>query len=298
MVKIGGGKKGKSKAMVGKGKRTAKPAPAGIKLDAEARRYAALLQDPCFAPLTPALYDGSGSGLFVRVESDVIIDSAATETCAACYFTPGILSSIANNSSLRKAGSALSNDLSSLGWTDEATKQPGYGFIGAFGATRVVSACLQASYVGAEQNRSGVMAFGQVSRKIADGFATPAAVRQEASLVARVPDGVMEIKLVPEQINGEWAPVNAAVAQLDSYPTLFFSASGLPVATGIRIRLVQVLEWQPVSAAGVISQPVQSNSINTVSQVLKALAKAKPHWNMELITGIGAYAAKAAVALL
>lgn len=261
-------------------------------LDMEAKKYMKLINDPCYAELVQPVYQSAGSGQLVRIENDFIIGAEATSVGAALIFTPGLITPSGAGAVIPTT--VINSDTGAITWAENATYQCGTTFGLTAGAVRAVSACLQVSYVGSELTRAGVVSLAQMNRNQAIAFTTTAKLRSSAERVVRMPDGVLEIKLAPNAKNGDFAStVGATAADAGEWPSLVFTATGIPSSTGLRVRLVQVLEWVPTASTGVVSSTSSSKSFNSLQQVLASLYAANPQWQYDLLTGLGAYAAKA-----
>lgn len=261
-------------------------------LDNAARDYAKLLADPCYGNIVPSTYSSAGSGNFIRLESDFILGAEATSVGAAIIFTPGLLS-LANSCAVQIPTTVVNSDSSTIVWTSGTTLQPGYNFAGTIGACRAVSACLQVSYVGPEQTRAGLVALYQTTTGAALNAVTTAAMRSTAERVVRTPDSVLEIKLKPTPANEGMVSPLSVNYDYTNMPALCACVTGIPSSTGMRFRLVQVLEWVPKAASGVISSAMEGTSNNTTTQVLRAMDAANPHWQYELLSGIASVGVKA-----
>lgn len=267
-----------------------------VGLDVPARDYARLLNDPCYGNIVSPVYSSSGSGNFVRVESDFILGAEATAVGAALIFTPGYAvpaGSVAQ--AVVKPTTVVDGDGSLIAWQGSTSLQPGLGVQGIMGSARCVAACAQVSYVGSELSRAGIVSLTQTTREAALNTVTLATMRQMAQRVVRMPDGVLEIKLAPTGSSSTFVDCGAGLpaSAVSEMPSLVIGVSGIPASVGVRFRLVQILEWLPRSASGTIANSTQTESTATLSMVLTELKRARPDWQYELLTGMGAYAAKA-----
>jgi hypothetical protein len=279
-----------------KGKRVA-PVKARVVrgLDIGAREYAKLLNDPCYGTAVTPIYNSSGTGNFIRVETDFILGAEATSVGAACIFVPGLLKATgAGQAGVYKPTTVVDGDASIIAWTPFPTAQPGYALTATMGGCRAISACMQVSYVGSELSRAGVVSLTQTTFGNALNYNALTNIRAGSERVIKMPDGTFELKLAPNAKNAEFVPVSAASsADAVELPALMFSASGIPASTGIRVRLVQVLEWQPTTGTGIINNTVSARSDSTLGAILNHMQAANPNWQFDLITGLAAYAPKA-----
>jgi len=251
-------------------------------LDAYARDYAALVADPCGARLVEGIYPGGGGGLVSRFESDFVVANGATDTAFAVAFTPGFNSELAGlvGGMLQTPTIPLTSDTGVLTFTNNFGIAPGYAFLANNAkAFRCVSACLQISWPGSELNRQGVVGLGQFTlSNTLGGTVTPAALRVLATHVSRMPDDMLEIVLRPTEASSRWcdptlSPTLAFVQEVwgDS-PTLFATIAGIPSNIGIRVRVINVVEWLPASNASIAGTvPKAPRSRNTFTEVLHVL---------------------------
>lgn len=265
----------------------------GMRLDVGARDYARLLNDPCYGKVVQPLYDASGSGQLLRVETDFTLGGEATSIGAMVLFRTGLLSA-ASHTGVLTPTTVVSSDSAPVIWGQGYTKTPGNAFLGMMASVRTVAACLQVQYIGTEQSRSGVIAVGQLPAGAATSANTPALLRGLCGRVVRVPDGVVEIKFTPTAHSEEFRSTTNPTEDLD-LPTLCCSVSGLANNTAVRVRCIQVLEWTSKSEAGsgTASTITVPSSNNTINQVLRTMGERDPGWQYDLLTGMGAYAAKA-----
>lgn len=261
-------------------------------LDAGARAWAKLLDDPCAANLVyPCYPTGTGGSVLMRFETDNLYYTGATETAGMFLVCPGALQGFTNNvpqTSDTAPGSPLGAFL---------TQVPGYSFIHAnANSFRAVAGCMQIMYPGTELNRSGIVGVGITdgavfSRNIATANGggninlSAGELRTMCQHVERMPTGVVEIKWFPG--NKDQQPESTQGNDLNSTDeiggrnTMFASVSGFPVSTGVRIRTVCVYEISFGAGAGQVTGAHAPPSINTPAQVVKAMSTRDPLWYIE-----------------
>jgi len=258
-------------------------------LDQSARKWAALLDDPCNAELVHGCFpSGNGGSVLMRFETDQIVANGATEVAAFGAWAPGYGLNFVNATALTSdtLGSLL-NPSTLVGPGDAYLKTNGDG-------VRCVAACLQMSYPGSELTRAGVVSIGlapadaiATNLPTASGGGNANATAQNNRIlcqhVQRMPQDVMECK---------WFPGDEDLTAYDpAYPTLYgqnlggrnaiyWSASGFPVSTGVRIRMVAVYE---LSLNATTSTPFVKALVPPVSnylpnQVFKAMHDVDPLW--------------------
>lgn len=263
-------------------------------IDGPAREYAKLLNDPCLGRIVAPIYGTSGTGNYVRVESDFILGAEATAVGAAIIFVPGLLSAAGSGEypGVITPTTVVSGDSTAIVWNNAYGIQAGIGLLATFGSVRAVAACLQVSYVGSEQTRAGVVSLTQTTVGTALNLNYLGSIRQASDRVVKMPDGTLEIKFAPSACNADFLPCGSAKPDVKSMPALLCGVSGIPSSTGVRFRLVQVLEWTPANALGVLSSTIPPRSDSTLGAVLHHMDIANPNWRYDLLEGLGAYAVK------
>lgn len=272
-----------------KKKKTSKPkGPKQVmqsrQLDAPATAYAKLLSNPCGGALAAPLYVASSTGYLLRVERDFVVATGAADTCHVGHFVPGNFTNITTC-----AGSCMiatpATDSSAVNLTNYQVGQPGGGSLGSLcNRYRAVAGCVQIMYLGTELTRSGVLAMGHacpydISGSGTNGSSynatiTAAQLRTFATHVTRTPDGVVELKWVPNASAEVWSDPNSGNFSFanNNNNGIFWSASGLAAASGLRIRLVAVYEYQPSASADLSStQGSVPRSRYTWADVLAAM---------------------------
>lgn len=258
------------------------PVPRSVRtaLDRQAMEYAALLANPCSGPLVHSTFAGSGGSLITRFEYDTIVNTGANETASFGYFCPGftVNSSSFNSFGFSNPAAPLLTDTTAATTINNlATQQPAFSFLNANAAAyRSVAACIQVSWPGTELARGGIIGVGQSTLTQFAGVAlTAAQLRTMASHVERTPDGVIELKMVPNAESENWMNPTWALApegSMQDLPALFWSASGLSPGVGLRVRLVTVVEWKPKVNTGMMinsAATVANVSSHTTQNVLK-----------------------------
>lgn len=258
-------------------------------LDKAASEYAELLRNPCNAPLVRGVFAGTGGSLVSRFESDFIIASGGTEVAALLAFIPGAGLTFANTT-------ALTTDTISTTFTG-ANYLPGATFLtGSAGSFRCLAACLQVSFPGTELGRSGIVALGVMPASSISPFlaaasggtatATNAAqIRQICQHTERMPANMAEILWMPgdgdsavENPQKVQAYTTANATDIEDRNAIVLSASGFPVSTGIRIRMVTVYEWTPKISVGAVATVEPSRSAFSVADVVRTLHLKNPNW--------------------
>lgn len=266
-------------------------------LDSGAAAWARLLADPCAAPLTyPCYPTGTGGSVLMRFESDFLFATGATEVAGIFGFCPGSLGGFSN-------ATPLTSDILGTVLTLQSTSIPGFTFINAnTNSYRPVAACMQVMYPGTELNRSGVVGVGICSGDVllrnvntvggGSNINTNASeVRTMCQHVERMPTTVVEIKWFPgtadEENNSTQGLKLGTLTDIEGRNTIFMSASGFPVSTGIRIRMVAVYELSFGAGAGQIAGSVAPTSGNTPAQVVRALTNRDADWYISSAAKIG-----------
>lgn len=256
--------------------------PSRSQLDVFARDYAALVADPCGARLVEGVYPGGGGGLVSRFESDFVAASGGTDQAFAVAFAPGFNSELAGlvGGMVQTPSIPLVADTSVISFTNNFGIAPGFAFLANNAkAFRSVSACLQISWPGSELTRQGIVGLGQATlSNTLGGTVSTASLRTLSTHVGRMPDDVIEIVLRPTEASQRWcdptlSPTLAVVQEVwgDS-PLLFATIAGIPPNVGVRVRLVNIVEWLPASNTGVAGLTAMApRSRNTLTDVLHYL---------------------------
>lgn len=252
-------------------------------LDANARRYASLIADPCKGPLVEGVYPGAGGGVVSRFESDFLLAYGGTETATAVFFTPGFNSELVGGNGggmLLTPTTAITSDSGTIAFQNSTGFAPGYTWLANNAkAFRSVAACIQVSWPGTELTRQGIVGLGQTTlSNCLGGTQNAGNLRVLANSVARMPDDTLELVLRPTEASQRWcdptlSPTLAVVQEVwGDAPSLFLTASGFAGGTGIRVRVVNVVEWLPATATGIAgSVPRAPASNNTLTDVLHFL---------------------------
>jgi hypothetical protein len=242
--------------------------PRALSLDTAAATYAKLLADPCNGPLVTGPFGDGGGGMVTRFESDFLYNVNATETASAFAFVPGL--------AIGYTGSVvLPFDNTSFNFLANTGASPGYQWLNTNASQwRCLSACVQVYYPGTELNRSGLVSVGCLPAEFA--LATGQQVNQLRTLsqyVERTPDMMSEIIWRPNSYDLEFTtPQGETPATASRRSALYATGSGLPLATGLRYRVVAVYEWYPVNNIGMVT-PINrgQTSTSTFQQVIHRL---------------------------
>lgn len=251
-------------------------------LDKAAADYARLIKDPCNAPLCPTIWPGSEGAFIGRYETDLIIWNQATAVAGVLVWCPGINTFFANDAILTSDTTAATLNL-------ETGLVPGNGFLNnssVVGSFRPVASCLQVMFPGTELNRSGVVAMG-VTRfdpfinnvQTADGGLnvgiTASQTRALCQHTERMPATMAECLWQPGPEDANTVTLGGSATQQTNAcigrNVVVLSASGFPVNTGVRVRIVTVVEWTPANTNGIVSSIEPPRSSNTINDVLRML---------------------------
>lgn len=250
-------------------------------LDEHATKYAKLLADPCNGQLTPSVFSGSNGALLARFEYDQIFNNAATDIGSAGYFCPGAICQNTTNNAIGFGGPWSSDTIPGALINATPAIQPGNAFLAANASgVRAIAACIQVNYMGSELDRAGVIAVGCGKLSTVVPTISTATLRTLAQVVQRMPDAPIEYRLPITEGSELFRdpastvnPITEPTAQ--DLPALFWSATGVKAATGIRVRFVVVYEWIPKIGIGMTVPNMGRVSVsrNTSSDVLRALEK-------------------------
>jgi len=277
-------------------KRTAKAAPPQPKdtsgLDQNAKKWARLLANPCDAELSYPCYSmGVGGSILLRCERDEIYFNAATQTAGVYGLIPGL-----NDVVLTQDVLTSDTQVTSFVRTNGA---PGGAFFDTnVNALRAVAARVEVSYPGTELDRKGLLALGLFEGNMfnnnigavnggGDVPTTVSAYRTACQHVERTPQGVAAINWFPgptdeNTCDPKLIPTTYGRNYFDGHNALVVAVSGLPVATGIRIRSIVVYEIQMnVNTIGTIATVTIPTSINTPNHVIRYLMNRSNKWYLQ-----------------
>lgn len=251
-------------------RRRAPAIPAAVRtgLDAQAYAYARLLADPCGAPLTHPVYAGTDGGILARFESDFLYFNGATEAAGLMLFNPGAIGPSGVNTTSLIAAPSTGPNVATAPTFINSSFQPGFGFLAATAQNvRCVAACLQVYWPGTEANRQGFISYGPVpGAAVLGDTPTVAQVAQIFPKTERMPNDHIEVKWRPADGDQMWGPMDQASPTIDQArkSAIGFAVQGLPVSTGVRVRLIAVYEYQPIWGQGMIA-PINSRSTSSNS---------------------------------
>lgn len=262
----------KAKKRAAKAARVPRPL-GGLRLQDAAARYANLLADPCNGDLVPGPFGDGYGGMVARFEKEYIINNSGTDTAAAFLFNPF-------SQLVAWQTTPLVDDTTSITWSVPTTaiSHPGNAFLaGNASWTRCLAACVQVYYPGSELSRAGVVSLGQYPAEMATDPVAVATYRQMANYVMRTPADFAEIVWRPNHADvlGREPLASTQLLLSNSVGTnntsIVVTAAGIPVNTGIRIRVVAVYEWMPDPLAGFKNTVVRNPNPVTLGQVLAYL---------------------------
>jgi hypothetical protein len=240
-------------------------------LDTYAKNYLRLLADPCNGPLVTAPFGDGQGGIVARFEQDIVLNNDATSVGSYIVFVPSICAYYTSAAAITSDTTLYASGATGAG--------PGYSqLLSGAGASsfRTIAACLQVYYPGSEQSRSGISAIGQLNQGAVTGTNSTSTIRVLSEYVERTPGAMIELKWTPNNYDMEWgsttAPDGGSGPLLNRRSALVSSTFGIPVVTGMRYRMVSVIEYLPSSGNGMVAAPTDRTiSRNTFSDVLRVL---------------------------
>lgn len=246
-------KTGAKKQAVQKRGQRLPPIRPSLRMDGAAAKYAALLADPCNGDLVAGPFGDGNGGLVCRFEKEYIINNSGTDTCAAFVFNP-------STGLVAWQTTPIVTDTDSLTFTASTISSihPGHGFLsGNASWFRPLACCCQVYYPGSELSRAGVVSLGRYGAELVnDTTMSVSALRTQANYVVRTPADMAEIVWRPVEYDlvgrEPIAAANITTGLMASAATtsLVVTGAGLPVSTGLRIRVVVVYEWTPEPMSG------------------------------------------------
>lgn len=255
-------------------------------LDVYAKSHAALLADPCKAPLAYSVYPGGSGGQMARFSQDLIVfNDFNTDVGGVLVWSPGYAAYSQSRPLI-----PLTTDTQNFGMSD-LRAAAGNAAVANTTGYRCLAACAQVYYPGTELSRSGFVGLGyttggtiteyQTTTVGGDGNTTLsiAGLRQTQFHSERTPNTMMEIKWKPSQADEQFTSGLSPASQtatnaygLSSRNCITISASGLPPGVGLRVRFVAVYEYIQQPNIGIVgtagNAPRSKNSINDVLRAL------------------------------
>lgn len=264
-------------------------------LDEAARRYAALIADPCNAPLVNPVYAGGEGGYLTR--SEVLFTQGGV--AGVFMWTPGAVGSTGSEViGVNVATGSTTGTIASYG------SSPGKNFLTSnANVCRPIAACLKCTFLGSESSRAGRVSFGHASGGLMDigETPTPDQIAQTLSYTSRTPAEGIELIWKPndaDQMFTDPAAVTLA-SEKDRKASLVVAWDGLPAANGWCFHLTCVWEWQPRQATGV-SNPTLNKSVsnNSLDHVLNSLIRGGFQFANAVGIGMGNGAVNAAAGVM
>lgn len=240
-------------------------------LDQASRDYAALLADPCNAQLTRTVWPGAGGSFVSRFETDFIMVNDAISTGGALVYSPGF--GAGPNASL---GNSVACATDTTGFNLTAPQPaPGTSFLATVDLFRPVAACAEIYWPGTELNRSGIVALGVVDTTVTTVFSTGlnctlAKLRSFCQHTERMPVDKATVNWRPGASDSDAAGSSTTIST-GGRMSLLLVASGFPINTGVRIRIVVAMEWWPQPGTGFVSSVPKSVTTYTANDVLTYL---------------------------
>lgn len=245
--------------------------------------YMQLLANPCTGPLVHAPGSTEG-GQVTRFETDFLVGNLTTDTCGFIMITPGAINNLTN-------GPNGFGSLAAVGTTDTASITPSNGSPATFvpgwtylqtnaSSYRCIAACLQLYWPGSELNRSGIVSAAQGTFGLMNttNTVTVAQLRSLSPVVERMPSDYMEAKWAPNYADGLFRSPTSVTNPEDGHASVLLTWAGIPVSTGVRVRVVCVYEWRPKLQGLVLSSNTSTSEAGEVQAVRKALDQRDANW--------------------
>lgn len=248
-------------------------------MDAAAKAYAAMLLDPCGAPLSRPIYSGTGTGYLIRVQSSLTLDLTTFPNARVALF-PGVYDpTTPAGPEVRGSLSWNQNSASNavcVPYTQVLEAIPGYSFLGQVSTFRPVAACMEITYTGANDAMRGMIGVRQTD--YANTFYGTSTIDQAlmgSEKAGRVTEQTTTIRWVPSSDDQDWTN---QIASSEYDGAKYRDETGVEAAivggTGFfNFKCVVIYEWHPKgygsTLTGVPRTP--SPSRNTVTQVLQYL---------------------------
>lgn len=251
-------------------------------LDAGARAYAALLADPCNAPLAHPTYAGSEGAYVVRFETLNNYGIAVpTTTSGVLHWVPGAINPSSGYNQTCLYSESTSPGVATTMAAEATAFTPGATFLTTnASAYRCVAACMTVTWAGSELNRQGFVAVGntQGSTITVGSSVAPGTVFALCSHSERMPERSLEIKWRPGSFDQTFSsistPPTASEISRAGALSLFYDGTNA-AGGGFIVKRTAVYEYIPSLALGVAAVPTSRNtSNNTLDQVINFLDSA------------------------
>lgn len=258
-------------------------------LDDASRKHVAMLLDPCNATLAVPAYEGPGGGYLVRLRRTVVVGNSPNETAGVLAFYPGVNMHFANGAVAPTTGFNPTENQTFAFLNGSSTTNTNPSF-------RCVAGCITFRVNASELNRAGIVTAGLIpSQYYADalgglGSINTADVMSGVQNVMRAPEGNVEVKWLPTQIDQEFqVVVNGTV--LDSLGRArngcIVAFTGFPGGSGITAELTAIYEVVPYAAQGFVATNTGPASRTPFVQTLRAAWDAMRH-NPVVVQGLRA----------
>lgn len=241
---------------------------ASLFLDAHARAAANMLLDPCNATISPGCYRGD-QGYKTRVVSTVTALNTASTTCAAVYYIP---------SSNQLFTFDVTGSFTSGTWVIRPA--PGSTYLATnANAQRSLGACVSVTPNTANLSTSGQVYTGLVTASSVNTGATitPDALITLCNKYGKISiDAPMETKFIPSSADENYSAPGVLADASDNIAILMVFI-GLPAASGLTLRVTNIVEWKPATNLGIASESFLGNpSRNTIEHVKQEIRTKKP----------------------
>lgn len=252
-------------------------------LDNAAKAYAALLVDPCNAPLAYPVYGGSDGSYLIRCESYYTPGAGGGETAFVVGWTPGAIGGDGVDPDRSMLYGAAANGSAAITLVADGVQSPGAAWLRANASSyRAVAACATVMYAGAELNRSGFVGYGCINGAVLGNKYFDTETTTASEVVTTLPNGD---KTPASHIEINWYPSDndslfhdpeekASQEMLSRKNTIAISAQGLPAAVGMVIKFTAVYEYKPKLGTGIVQASRSTRSSNTLNDVLQFLYSA------------------------
>lgn len=229
-------------------------------------RYAKLLADPCNGDLVNGPFGDGQGGMVARFEREYMVNVTATDANAFLAYVP-------STGAVYISSVALPTDTTPFTMIPMAPNGwPGYTFLQPNSShIRPLAACVQVYWPGSELNRQGVVSLGRHNAEVFNDTLDVSSLRAQANYIKRMPADCFEMLWRPTEsdtIGREWIP---APSVFSGTTAIVFTATGIPVSTGVRIRVVGVFEWMPDPTSGFKNVIVRNPSPHRLADILAFL---------------------------
>lgn len=247
---------------------------AGGGLDRVAKEYAGLVLDPCGSKLVGSVYTGGTKGILVRHEQLITLGSGGTDRCGMFEFSPGVG---------KYTGVAAATDVAASVAVESGLSVFTYLSFNA-SAFRCIAFCLDVMYPGSETGRSGLLSWGRTVDLIKSAQTLNVGnIMASLPNTSRVPGNMQKVIWLPNSADEEFTQLDSSglvVSNAAEGAGVTVAWTGIPVSTGLTIKITSVVEYLPKYNQGLANTALPLFSKSSLNDVLRIATPLIPQIEM------------------